>query len=59
MSAICGGIVKESEFLKEPIGYMMALVLPDEYFDKYIRLLKEGKRKDANKIIKEHAWSPI
>ena len=56
MSAICGGIVKESEFEKNPEAYMMCFILPDKWYEKYVELLKEGKRKEASKIFRKHAW---
>ena len=48
--AICGGIVKESEFEKNPTAYLMCFILPDKWYEKYVKLLKEGKKKEASKI---------
>ena len=58
-TAICGGIVKESEFEKNPTAYLMCIILPDKYYEEYEKLLKEGKRKEAKRILKKYAWSVI
>ena len=62
--AICGGIIKESEWekaVKETggLGYMMCFILPDNVYDEYFKLLEQGKKKEASKLFKKHAWSAI
>ena len=59
MGAICGGIVKESEFEKNPDRYLMCFILPDDKYVKYWTLRLEGKLKEANEIFKKYAWSII
>jgi len=62
--AICGGIIKESEWdkaVKEGrfYGLMMCYVLPDDKYDTYFKLKQEGRNKEATKVFREHAWSVI
>ena len=64
MSAICGGVISESmwmEDIEENCGmtYMMCIVLSDEDYKLYCNLVKEGKDKEANKLVKEKGWSVI
>ena len=61
---ICGGIIRESEWDEavkkgEFYGLMMCYVLPDDKYEEYFRLLREGKKKEADEIFKEYAWSVI
>jgi len=58
-SAICGGVVPESEFLKNPEAFMMCFVMKDKHYKKYVKLLEEEKKKEASKIFNKHAWSVI
>jgi len=57
--AICGGVVKESEFMKDPMAYMMAYVMPDDKFVEYASLKDSYKDKEAKKLFDEFAWSAI
>lgn len=57
--SICGGVVSESQFNEDPMAYMMSMILPDKWYKKYVKLIKEGKDKEASKLFKKHAWSPI
>ncbi len=57
--AICGGVVKQSLFDKEPMGYMMAWIMPDKWFEKYKKLKEAKKDKEAEAIFNKHAWSAI
>jgi len=34
--AICGGVISESKFQSNPWAYMMAFVMPDKWFKKYV-----------------------
>lgn len=56
---ICGGVVKQSLFEEEPMGYMMAFILPDQHYDSYVKLKQAGKNKEAEAIVDKHAWSAI
>ena len=58
-SAICGGVVKQSVFEKEPMGYMMAWIMPDEHFEEYKKLKEAKKDKEAEKVFEKYAWSAI
>ena len=62
--AICGGVIRESDWKKavekgEFYGFMMCRILPNEYYEKYIKLLRQRKYKEANKILREHSYSII
>lgn len=57
--AMCGGVVKQSEFFKDPMRYMMAYILPDKQFAKYVKLKNAGKDKEAKQIFDKHARSAI
>ena len=58
-SAICGGIVSQSKFKKDPMAYMMAFIMPDEQYDKYMELKKQNKTKEASMLFKKYAVSVI
>jgi hypothetical protein len=58
--AICGGTIKESEFMRRVKnntveGVMMSWVLPDKWYKKYL----EADEKKAHQIFMKHAWSLI
>ena len=57
--AICGGVVKESEFMKDPMAYMMAYIMPDDKFQEYVHLKDTNDDKQAKKLFDEFAWSAI
>ena len=57
--SICGGVVSESTFRKDPWAYMMAYTLPDDKFKKYVALMKAGKDKEAKKIFNRYSYSAI
>jgi hypothetical protein len=64
MSSLCGGVISESILKKDMKKYgvwadMMAWVMPDKQYDKYIALEKQGKDKQATKIFKKFARSQI
>lgn len=63
-SALCGGVISKSQLFKgmEKHGVyfgMMAFVMQDKWYDKYIKLLEEGKKSQAKKIFDKHAMSQI
>ena len=47
------------ETMKDPDAYMMAFVLPDKYYKKYVSLLKMKKWKDADLLVDKYGWSQI
>jgi hypothetical protein len=57
--AICGGVVKRSEFIKDPMAYMMAYYMDDEKFDEYVRAKDAQDEKTAHKLFEEFAYSAI
>lgn len=57
--AICGGVVKESEFMKDPMEYMMSYIMPDDKFDEYVKLKDINDDKKAGELFNQHAWSAI
>lgn len=52
---ICGGVVSETEFHNNPWAYMMMRILPDEYYQQYMKADELGQKL----IIKKHGWSAI
>jgi len=57
--SICGGVVSESKFKKNPWAFMMAYVMTDKQFEKYVAYKKSGKEKQATKIFERYAHSQI
>lgn len=61
--AICGGVVKESEYERatevDVWAYAMSYIMPDKQFKLYATLKNQGKDKEAKKLFDEHAWSVI
>ena len=57
--AICGGVVSQSKAMKDPYAYMMAFVMPDIQYKKYVRLIKNNKRVEVNKLFDKYAMSQI
>ena len=57
--AICGGVVSQSQFLKDPDAYMMAFVMPDKQCKQYYTLKTQGKNKEADKLFRKYAISQI
>jgi len=62
--AICGGIIKKSEWdraVKEGrfMGLMMCYILPDDKYDIYFKLKREGKDKEASEVFRKYAWGVI
>ena len=51
--------MSESEFFKDPMGYLMSKVLPDKWYNEYIRLKRENKDEEAQDILTKYGWSPI
>ena len=61
---ICGGVISETIHRKNIKRYgiwadMMAFIMPDEKYEKYIDLKKKGKDKEATKIFDKFAMSQI
>lgn len=54
--AICGGVISQSKFDSDPWAYMMAWVMPDDKYKKYIN---EKDRKKQQKIFEKYARSVI
>ena len=59
MSNICGGVVSESKFLSNPELYMMAFVMPDDKYEKYIEYKKKGDKIWTDFLFKTYARSVI
>ena len=65
MMFICGGVIRESEFKRRlkskdgVYGIMLCWVLPDDKYDEWERLRKEGRRKEARQIFDKYAKSII
>jgi len=57
--SICGGVVSESKFKKNPWAYLMAYTMPDIRYNQYIILKKLGKEKEAQKLFNRYAYSHI
>jgi len=56
---ICGGVVKQSEFFKDPMAYLMCRVLPDKDYEKWKEAVDKRDWEKAKRILKRKAWSPI
>ena len=64
MSAICGGVISESQHkkLQKRFGIwadLMSYIMPDKHYKKYITLKKSGKEKEATKLFEKYAISQI
>lgn len=57
--AICGGVVKLSEFNKHPMHYLMAYYMADDKFEEYKQLKESGDTKAASKFFDKWARSAI
>jgi hypothetical protein len=57
--SICGGVIPDSIFNKDPWAYMMAYTMPDKIYKKYALLVKSGKEKEAKILFDKHAYSHI
>lgn len=57
--SMCGGVVKESVFKADPMAYMMAWIMPDNYFKQYVAAKNKGDDKKAKQLFDKHAWSAI
>ena len=58
--AICGGVISLSMAKKDTEGaYLMAFVLPDKQYVRYIALKKQNKEKEAHKLFEKYARSQI
>jgi len=60
----CGGVIRESEFQKrlksdDIYGIMLYWVLPDDKYEEWERLHKEGKHEEARQIFEKYAKSII
>ena len=63
-SAICGGVIPFSQVTKnikkgDIWADMMAYIMPDKHYNRYIELLKADKKKEATKIFEKYAVSQI
>ena len=56
MSAICGGVIKQSLFDSNPEAYMMSPYMKDKKFDRWVKM-KPGKEKD--KYFEDNHYSAI
>jgi len=57
--SICGGVVSQTIFKKDPEAYMMCYYMEDEWFEVW-KILKSGKHdKEAKTIFENHAISAI
>ena len=54
--SMCGGVIKQSTFDKEPMGHMMCFMIPDEHWEEYIN---EKDKKKQHLLFKKWAWSAI
>ncbi len=54
-SAICGGVINQTEFYKDPTKYMMWFILPDEIFKRYLK----ANDKERKQIFNKYAYSII
>ena len=61
--AICGGVISFSmhkrNMKKDIWADMMAFVMPDKQYEKFIALKKQNKDKEAQKIFDRYAISQI
>lgn len=61
--AICGGVISQSQLkigMKKDVYFgMMAFVMPDKQFKKYVVFKKQRKDKDASKLFDKYAVSQI
>jgi len=61
--AICGGIISSSTLKKamkkDVYACMMAFVMPDKQYNKFIGYKKQGKEKEAKKLFDRYAISQI
>ena len=54
--SMCGGVINQSTFDAEPMGYMMAFVMPDDKFEIY---RKEKDDKKRHTMFEKYARSMI
>jgi hypothetical protein len=64
MSAICGGVMSNSQLMKGMKKYgayfgMMSFVMADKHYARFIKYKKAGKEKEAKKIFDRYAISQI
>ncbi len=62
--AVCGGIISQTQWEKDSKRFgiwanMMAYILPDKQYKKYILFKKQNKDKEATKIFEKYAISQI
>ncbi len=53
---MCGGVISQSTFDSDPMGYLMAYVMPDDKFELY---KNETDEKKAHELFKKYAKSMI
>ena len=61
--SICGGVISKSENLKamrkDVWANAMAIVLPDKHYKEFLAFGKEGKHREAEKVVEEYGISQI
>ena len=57
-SSLCGGVISQSMEREGWFG-MVAFVLPDRHYGKYIHYKICGKNKEAEKIFDKYAYDPL
>lgn len=58
-SAICGGVISDSKFQKDPMAYMMCFVMPDDKFKEYEVAVKNKDQKKRRELFSQYAMSVI
>ena len=53
---ICGGVVSESEFAKDPWRYSLCVVLPDDKFEEWE---KTEDLKEKEEILRRYGFLPL
>ena len=62
--SLCGGVISKTQNLKKMKDFgvwadTMSWVMPDDKYEQYVALQKEGKDKEATKIFEAYARSQI
>ena len=56
--AVCGGIIKKSLFMSDPMAYRI-YYMDDDKFDEYVKAKDKQDEKTAHKLFEEYAYSTI
>jgi len=59
VAVICGGVVSMSKFLSDPMAYLMCIILEDKDYEEFVKLINEGRDKEARKLVRERGMSAI